>query len=211
MNRLVDTVDTALAIRDTAQTGTGQETQGTGDNTGFVADDITEEVAGNNNTVELAGVLDHEHSSRVDQVVTDLNLRELLSHDLSDDLAPQTASSQNIGLVQTPHGERRVVLQSQVTSQTGDALDLGARVGLGVHGEARAVVLLAVTKVDTTSQFTDDVEVHTTAHVGLQGGALDQRGRGEVARTQVTESAHLLTEAQKTLLRTDGTGAPFLL
>lgn len=211
MDRLVDTVDTALAVRNTAQTGTGQETQRAGDNTSLVADDITEEVAGDNDTVELAGVLDHEHGSGVDQVVTDLDLRELIGHDLSDDLAPQTASSQNIGLVQTPHGERGVVLQGQVTGQAGDALDLSARVGLGVHGESGAVVLLALTEVDTTSKLTDDVEVDTTADLGLQWGALDQRGSGEVARTQVTEGAHLLTEAQKSLLGTDSTSAPFLL
>lgn len=210
MDRLINTVDTALAVRDAAQTGTGQETQRAGDDTSLVANNITEEVAGDNNTVKLTGVLDHEHSSRVDQVVTNLDLRELLGHDLSDNLTPQTASSQDISLVQTPHGQRGVVLQSQVGGQAGDALDLGARVGLSVHGVARAVIFLALAEVDATSQLTDDVEVDTTADFGLQWRALDQRGRGEVAGTQVAECAHLLAQAQDTLLGTDSAGAPFL-
>lgn len=211
MDRLVDTVDTALAIGDTAQTGTGQETQGTGDNTSLITDDITEQVASNDDTVQLAGVLDHKHSSGVNQVVTNLELGELLSHNLSDDLAPETAGSQDVGLVQTPHGERGVVLQSQVSGQTDDTLDLGAGVGLGVHGEAGTVVLLAVAEVDTTRQLTDDVEVDAAADIGLEGGALDQRGSGEVAGTQVAECAHLLAQTEDTLLGTDGAGAPFLL
>lgn len=210
VDRLVDTVDTVLAIGDTAQRGTGQETQGAGDDTSLITDDITEQVASNDDTVQLAGVLNHKHGSGVNQVVTNLDLRELLSHNLSDNLAPQTASSQDIGLVQTPHGERGVVLQSQVGGQTDNALDLGARVGLSVHGEAGTIVLLAVAEVDTTRQLTDDVEVDATANVGLEGGALDQRGSGEVAGAQVAECAHLLAKTQNTLLRADGAGAPFL-
>lgn len=207
---LVDTVNAALAIRHTAQTGTGQQTKRTGNDTSLVADNITEQVARNNNTVQLTGILDHKHSGRVNQVVTDLNLRELLGHNLSNDLAPQTASSEDIGLVQTPHGERGVVLQSKVAREAGDALDLGARVGLGVHGEAGPVVLLAVAEVDTAGQLADDVEVHAAADFLLQRGALHQRGCGEVAWSQVAECAHLLAQLQDTLLRADGARAPFL-
>ena len=210
MDRLVDTVATALAIRNTAQTGTGQQTQGARNDTSLVANDITEQVAGNNNTVQLTGILDHQHSSRVNEVVTEGNLRVLLLHHLVNNLTPETASREDISLIQAPNGERRVVLQSEVGSEANNTLDLGPRVGLSVHGVSGAVVFLALAEVDTTSQLTDDVEVDTAADVGLEGGALDQRGRGEVAWAQVSECAHLLAQLQDALLGANGACAPFL-
>lgn len=211
MNRLVDTVDTALAIRNTTQTGTGKQTQRSGDNTSFIANNITEQVASNNNTVQLTGVLDHEHSGRVNEVVTNGDLGVFLLHNLGDNLAPQTAGSEDIGLVQTPDGQGRVVLQSEVGGETDDALDLLARVGLSVHGVSGAIVLLALTKVDTARQLADDVEVNAAADVGLERRALDQRGRSEVAGPQVAECAHFLAQLEDTLFWAHGAGAPFLL
>lgn len=110
VNRLIDTVDLVLAIGDTAQTGRGQQTQRARDDTGLITDDIAEQVARNDNTVQLAGVLDHEHGCGVDQVVSELQLRELLLQDFSHGLAPQTTRCQDVGLVQTPDGERWVML-----------------------------------------------------------------------------------------------------
>ena len=210
MDRLVDTVHPALAVGHTTQTSAGQQTQGAGDDTRLVTDDITEQVASHNNTIQLAWVLDHKHGSRVNEVVTNRHLRELLSHNLSNDLAPQTARRKNVSLIQTPHRQRRVVLQSQVRCEAGNALDLGARVRLRVQREPGPVVLLALAEVDAARQLADDVEVHAAAHVRLQRGAVDQRGRGEVARAQVAECAHLLSQAQDALLGTDGAGTPFL-
>lgn len=210
MDGLVDTVAAALSIGDTAQTGTGQQSQRARNDTSLVGNDITEQVASHNDTVQLTGVLDHQHSSRVNEVVTDGNLGVFLLHDLVNNLAPETASGEDIGLVQAPNGERRVVLQSQVGSEANDTLDLRARVGLSVHSVSGAVVLLALAEVDTTSQLTDDVEVDAAADLGLEGGALDQRGRGEVARAQVSECAHFLAQSQDTLLGADGASAPFL-
>ena len=40
VNRLVNTVQLGLAVRNTSQTGTGQETQATGNDTGLIGDDI---------------------------------------------------------------------------------------------------------------------------------------------------------------------------
>lgn len=173
MDRLVDTVHAALAVGHTAQAGTGQQTQGAGDDTCLVTDNIAEQVAGHNDTIQLTRVLNHEHGRGVNQVVTDLNLRELLGHDLGHDLAPQATGRKDVGLVQTPYGQRRVVLQSQVRGQAGDALDLGARVWLGVHCVPGAIVLLPFTEVDATGQLTDDVEVDAAAHLCLQWRAVD--------------------------------------
>lgn len=210
MNGLIDTVNTVLAIGNTAQTGTRQQTQGTRNNTSLIGDNITEQVASNNNTIQLAGVLNHKHSSRVNKMVPDLDLRELLLHNLRNNLAPQTAGSEDISLVQGPHGQGRVVLQSKVGSETDDTLDLGAGVGLSVHGVTGAVIFRALAEVNATGEFTDDVEVDAAADLLLERGALDQGGSGEVAGTQVAECAHLLTELKDTLLGADSASSPLL-
>lgn len=111
---LVDAVDLGLAIGDGADTGAGKETQAAGDDAGLVGDDVAKEVAGDDDAVEGLGVLDHQHGGRVDEMVAKLELRELLLHDLSKDLPPQTAGRQDVGLVKTPDGRRRVLLQRQV-------------------------------------------------------------------------------------------------
>lgn len=165
---LVDAVALALAIRDTAQTGAGQQTQAAGDDGSLVGDDVAEEVAGNNNTVQGARVLDHDHGGTVNKLVAELELGELLLHDLGDYLSPQSAGGEHVGLVQTPDRNRGVLGEREVGGKAGDALDLGAGVGLGVHGEAGAIVLLAVAEVDAAGQFTDDVEVCAAADLGLE-------------------------------------------
>lgn len=210
MNRLVDTVDLGLSIRNTAQARTGQESQRAGDDARLITDDVTEQVASDNNTVKLPRLLDHDHGRGVNELVLDLELGELLGHDLRHGLPPQPARSEDVGLVQAPHGERGVVLHGKVSRETGDALDLRAGVRLRVHGEAAAVVLLALAEVDPAGQFADDVEVDAAADFGAERRAVDQRRGGEVAGAQVTECAHLLAQSEESLFRADGAGAPFL-
>lgn len=211
MNRLINTINPTLTIRDTTQTSTRQQSQRTRNNTSLITDDITEQVTRDNNAVQLTGVLNHNHSRRINKLVLNLQLWELLRHDLGDGLPPQPTRSQHVGLIQTPHGERGVVLQSKVGREARDPLDLGARVRLRVHGVAAAVIFLAVTEVDSARQFADDVEVDALADGGFQGGVFDQGGGREVAGTQVAECAHLFAKLEETLLRADGAGAPFLL
>ena len=103
------------------------------------------------------------------------------------------------------------MLQSQVCGETGDALDLGARVRLGVEGVAAAVVFLSLAEVDTTGQFTDDVEVDATADVGSQGGTFDEGGGGKVAGTKVAEGGHFFAQFEDTLFWADGASSPFLI
>lgn len=142
--------------------------------------------------------------------MTNRHLGELLLHNLRHNLAPQPARRKNIGLVQAPHGQGRVVLQGQVRGEAGDAFDLGARVRLRVHCETGSVVFLAVAEVDTSRQLADDVEVDAAADFFFEWGALDERGSGEVAWAEVAECAHLLAELEDALFRADGAGAPFL-
>ena len=105
--------------------------------------------------------------------MADLELRELLSHDLADDLAPQPTGSQDVGLVQTPNLSGGILRHGQAPAETGDALNLMTVVGLGIAGVAGAVVLDAVAKVDAAGELTDDDEIGAAADRGLERGALD--------------------------------------
>ena len=210
MDGLVDAVALALAVRDAAQAGAGQQPDAARDDGGLVADDVAEQVAGHDDAVESARVLDHEHGGAVDELVVQLQLGELLLKHLGDDLAPQAAGGQHVGLVQAPDLGGRVVGQGQEARQAGDALDLGARVGLRVHGEAGAVVLGALAKVDAARQLADDDEVGAAAHLGLKRGAVDERVGREAAGTQVAVGAELLAQLEDALLGADGGGGtPF--
>lgn len=211
MNWLVDAVALALAIRETTETGTGQQTNATGNDTGLVADDVAKQIAGHDDTVQRAWALDHQHGRRVDELVLELQLGELVLEQLRHRLAPQAARGQHIGLVEGPDLGGRVLGEGQEGRQTGDALNLGAAVGLRVHGEALdAVVLLALAKVDAARQLADNDKVGTAAHVGLEGGAVDEGLGGEAAGAQVAVGAELLAQGEDAGLGPDGGGrAPF--
>ena len=135
-------------------------------------------------------------------------MRELLLHDLGHNLAPQTAGGHDVGLVERPDGRGRVLGQSEVCSKTSDTLDLVARIRLGVAGVATAIVLGALTEVDTASKLADNVEIDATADLSLERRAVNEGVRGEEAGTKVAVCAHLLAQLQDTLLWTHSTGAP---
>ena len=61
MDGLVDAVALALAIGRSGEGSTGKEAERAGDHGGLVGDDVAEQVAGDNHTVESTGVLHHEH------------------------------------------------------------------------------------------------------------------------------------------------------
>ena len=96
---LVDAVAFALAVEDAAQAGARQETDATRYDRGLVADDIAEEIASDDDAVETARVLDHDHSRAINQLMAELELGEFLGEDVGHDLAPQTARREHIGLV----------------------------------------------------------------------------------------------------------------
>jgi hypothetical protein len=205
---LVDAVALALAIRGCGERGAGQEAERARNDGGLVGDDVAEQVAGDDDTVEGTRVLDHQHSSRVNQVVAQLQLRELLLHDLGHDLAPQPAGRHHVGLVERPDGRGRVLRQSEVGSEAGDALDLMAVVGLCVAGVAAAVVFCALAKVDAAGKLADNVEVDAAADLGLEGRAVDEGFGGEEARAEVSVGAHFFAQLENALLRTHLAGAP---
>lgn len=174
MDGLVDAVALALTVGRCGEGSTGEEAEGAGDDGGLVGDDVAEQVAGDNHTVESAGVLHHQHGGGVDEVVAELQLGELLLHDLSHGLAPQTAGGHDVGLVERPDGRGRVLGQSEVCSETSDTLNLVAGVRLSVERVAAAVVLFTLAEVDTASKLADDVEVDATANLSLEGRAVDK-------------------------------------
>lgn len=210
MNGLVDSIALALAVRDTAERSRRQETERSRNDTGLVGNNVAEQVASDNDTVECCGVLDHDHGGGINKLVAELELRVIPLHDLGDNLPPQSASGENVGLVERPDRSWRVFGKSEVCGQMSDALNLSARVRLSVHCVATSIILLALAEVDAASQFADNVEVGATADLGLERRASNERFRGEEAGTEVSKGAHFLAELQKTLLGTDSAGAPFL-
>lgn len=210
VDRLVDAIALALAVGKTTQGGAGQQTNAAWDNAGLVADDVTKQVAGHDDAVQGAGALHHQHGGGVDELVLELQLGELVLEQLGDGLPPQAARGQDVGLVETPDLGGGVLGQGQEGGQAGDALNFDLAVGLGVHREAAAVILLALAKVDAAGQLTHDDEVGAAADVGLERGAVDQGVRGEAAGPQVAVGAELLAQRENALLGADGGGGtPF--
>lgn len=208
MDGLVDAVAPTLAVGNTAETRAGQETNAAGDDTRLVGDDVTEEVAREDDAVERARALDHHHGRRIDELVLDLELGELLLKHLGRDLSPQPARRQHVGLVKTPH--RLVATRNgEETRKTRHTLNLWPAVGFRVHGLAIAVVLDAVAEVNATGQLTNHDKVGAAADLSLERGEVDEGVGGEVARAQIAVGTHLFAEAEEALFRADGAGAPF--
>lgn len=137
MDGLIDIVTLSVAIRNTAQAGTGQETNAIGDDSGRVADNVTKQGARHNNTVKTSRVLDHDHDRAVNELVLDLKVGELLLKRLGHDLAPESARGKHVGIIQRPQ-LLVTATAGKKTSQMGEALHLGVGVRLSVPGRTRA-------------------------------------------------------------------------
>ncbi len=209
MDWLIDTIAPALSIRNTTQACTWQQTNASWDHARLITDDISKQVAGDHDPIESPWALHQQHSCAIDQVMPDLQLRELLFHNLSNHLSPQSTRRQHVRLVQAPDWKRGVVLQSQVCRKSCDPLNFRSRVWFSVPGNSVPIVLLSLTKVDATGQLTDDVEVCATAHLGLQGRDIDEGLGGKVAGSEVAIGSHLLAESKNALLGPDFPCTPF--
>lgn len=102
MNRLVDAVAPALAVGDAAQRGGREEAERSGDDGRLVGDDVAEEVARDDDAVQGSRVSHHQHRGRVDEVVAELELGELVLHRLGNDAAPEARGCEDVGLVERP-------------------------------------------------------------------------------------------------------------
>ena len=90
MNRLIDTIALVLPIRNTTQTRTWQQTNASGDYARLVTNDVSKQVAGNHNTIQFSRGLHQDHSRAINQLVLELQLRELFFHNLVNHLSPQS-------------------------------------------------------------------------------------------------------------------------
>jgi len=104
VDRFINDIALPLAIRDAPEARAGPQPNAARDDTCLVADDIAEQIASDDDAVESAWVLDHEHGGRVDELVLDFQLGELLSEDVVDDAALQAAGSEDVGLVERRDG-----------------------------------------------------------------------------------------------------------
>lgn len=197
-----------VCVGERGEGGTGQETQGTGNDGSLVRENVTKHVGGDEDTIEGRGVLDHDHGSRVNELVVKGELGELLLHGLGDSLAPKTGRGKNVGLVKGPNGQRRVRLEGQESGHAGEALDLGDAVELSVPGLAGTVVLCSLTKVDASNEFSDNGKIGALDDTALQGTKFQKVLRDEVAWSQVGVKVELLSNLEKTLLRANSASSP---
>ena len=108
---------------------------------------VTEHVLGQDDTVELPRVSNHDHGSRVDELVLQLELRVLFGHELSDSLPPQTRGGENVCLVDRNDGKRGFYGKGNLSSDTSDSLDFRDRVDGLVPCDTVGVGFLTFTEV----------------------------------------------------------------
>ena len=108
---------------------------------------VTEHVLGQEHTVELARVGDHDHGCRVDQLVLELEVRVVSRHDLRDGLSPESGRGEHVGLVDGDDGERRGCGLRNLGSDVRDSLNLGDGVDGLVPRHAVRVGLLSLAEV----------------------------------------------------------------
>ena len=88
--------------------------------------------------------------------------------------------------------------------------DLGPGIRFRIIRRAVTVVFLAISEVDTASQFTDDGEVDASADGLFKWGAGDEALGGEGAGSEVAECGEGFAKGEEALFGANGTGAPFL-
>ena len=94
--RAVDGLEDAGSV--CARAGARQQPDRAGEHRRLVAEDVAEHVLGEDH-VEVARGGDELHRGVVDEQVLELDVRELLAVDAHDDLAPQPAGLEHVGLV----------------------------------------------------------------------------------------------------------------
>lgn len=102
VNWLINPI-TSAAIWNTTQTSTWQQANTTWNDTRLITDDISKQIARDNNTIQRSWVLNHQHGSTINEMMTDLQLRKLLRHQLRNSLPPQSRSRQDVRLIQRPN------------------------------------------------------------------------------------------------------------
>ena len=149
----------------------------------------------------MGGSADDLHRRVVHVHVRELNFRVLLLVHLRDDLLPQLAHLQDVGLL---HGAQSVAsLLRRLEPDASDALNLGDGVDHGVETGAVAGLVraeaLGLAEVDASDEFADDHDVGALDDFALEGGRVDELGE-DVGWAKVGEDAEARAEAEETLL-----------
>lgn len=111
MNRLINPITLPLPIRNSTQARTWQKTNRSRNHARLITNYISKKITRNDDPIQRLRVPYHKHSRRVNQMMSELQLRELLLHNLREHLPPQPTRRQHIRLIQTPNRHRRLTLQ----------------------------------------------------------------------------------------------------
>lgn len=108
---------------------------------------ITEHVLGQQDTVQLPRVRNHDHSGRVDQLVFELELRVFLRHELCHRLSPESRCGEDVGLVDGCDGEGGFSSESNLSGDSSDSLHFEFGVDTLVPCDTFLVGFLTFTEV----------------------------------------------------------------
>lgn len=175
MDRLVETEALRTLGWGVGERGGGEETERAGDDGRLVGETVemasallqrkkgreennagshvAKEVLGEDDTVELPRVRDHDHRRRVDELVLELEVREFAGHELRNRLAPESRGGEDVGLVDREDREGRVLRLGDLAGDARDALDFRDGVDHVVPSDAFVVNLLALAEVDATDEL----------------------------------------------------------
>lgn len=201
MHRLIDSM-AATAVRDSAQTGTREDSERANDTAGLIRQHIPERVVRVDHTIELARVLDHQHTQTIGQLMLEVDMRELLREDLARDSAPQSARREHVGLVAGPDGRRAAVALAIFAHRRGQGcgnsctpFDFVATVGPGVVG--KILLLDFRPKVRAAAVLAEHDEIGALGDGPFEGRLIYQGARVECAGADVGEGIEVLAQAEE--------------
>lgn len=113
---------------------------------------IAKHVFGQNHSIQLPRIGNHDHGRRVHELMIQLQLGILLGQSIRHDLPPQPRSSHHVRLIDRVNRERRVCGEGDLSCDAGDTLYFGDGVDCCVPCNPFRARLLSLPKVCTTTQ-----------------------------------------------------------
>ena len=178
-----------------SQAGGGQHAYGTGNHAGLVGEDVSENVAGDDD-VKLLGISNQLHGSVVHVHMVQSHFGITFRH-LGDDPPPQPGAFQDVGFVHA--ADFLVSLHGHVEGHNGNPPDFILCILLHIKGgQAHGGLLVTLfSEVDAPGQFPDYHDVQPTLDdFGLQGTGVCQFFKEE-GGTDVGKEAQFFSQAQQ--------------
>ena len=178
-----------------AQGGRGQHADRAGEHGGLVAEDVAEEVAGEDH-VELLRRPHQLHRGVVHVHVAEGNIG-VVGGDRLDPVAPELAHIQHIGLVD--RAEPAAALEGQIEAHPGDAIDLEVAVGHRVERPHVAIGLhpaLGGSEVHAAGELAHHQQIHPLNHLGFEAAGAGQGG-DDLHRPQIGKQTQASPQAQQ--------------